>query len=147
MSDIPDLTAHKGYLLRMVSNAVSQKFARDVEGEGVTVAEWAMLRSLYGSDATTPSDLVRKIGMTKGAISKLADRLLDKGLIARTGSNRGQSLSLSPAGAQRVPILAALADQNDAAFFTVLSGEEHKQLRDLLHGLIKTHGLTTMPVD
>ena len=46
MAAVSDLTAHTGYLLRMVSNAVSQEFARKVAGEGVTVAEWVMLRSL-----------------------------------------------------------------------------------------------------
>ncbi len=34
-----DLHDHLGYWLRTVSNAVSQSFARKVEGEGVTVAE------------------------------------------------------------------------------------------------------------
>ena len=81
MSGVSDLNAHTGYLLRMVSNAVSQEFSRKVASEDVTVAEWAMLRSLYGRDATAPSALADRMGMTKGAISKLAGRLLEKGLI------------------------------------------------------------------
>ncbi|CAN5406115.1 N/A [soil metagenome] len=150
MSIASDLTSHAGYLLRMVSNAVSQGFSRKVAGKGVTVAEWVMLRSLYGGDAIAPSALARKMGMTKGAISKLADRLLDKGLIERTGNpddKRGHSLSLSAAGAKKVPILAGLADDNDAAFFAALSGEEQQRLRDLLQVLIDKHGLSAMPVD
>lgn len=150
MPDVSDLNAHTGYLLRMVSNAVSQEFARGVAGEGVTVAEWVMLRALYGGEAVAPSALARKMGMTKGAISKLSDRLLDKGLIERTGNpedKRGHSLSLAAAGAKKVPILARLADENDAAFFAVMSGEEQERLRALLHALIDKHGLSTMPVD
>ena len=150
MPPLSNLTAHTGYLLRMVSNAVSQAFARKVAAEGVTVAEWVMLRSLYGSDAIAPSVLARKMGMTKGAISKLADRLLGKGLIERTGNpddRRGHSLSLSTAGTQKVPILASLADGNDAAFFAVLAPESQAQLQDLLQVLIEKHGLTAMPVD
>lgn len=149
MTDVSDLTAHTGYLLRMVSNAVSQEFARKVAGEGVTVAEWAMLRSLYGGKAVAPSVLARKMGMTRGAISKLADRLLEKGLIERAGNpadKRGHSLLLSAAGARKVPALALLADENDTAFFAVLSGEEQKELRALLHALIDKHGLSAMPV-
>lgn len=150
MPAVSDLTAHTGYLLRMVSNVVSQEFARKVVGEGVTVAEWVMLRSLYGSDAIAPSALARKMGMTKGAISKLADRLLEKGLIERTGNTedkRGHSLSLSAAGAKEVPVLARLADKNDAAFFTVLSHEDRDRLRGLLQALIDRHGLSAVPVD
>ncbi len=150
MSTLSDLTSHTGYLLRMVSNAVSQEFARKVAGEGVTVAEWVMLRSLYGSDAIAPSGLARKMGMTKGAISKLADRVLAKGLIERTQNpddKRGHSLSLSAMGMQKVSILAALADRNDESFFGDLSTEQSEQLTALLHGLIAKHGLTATPVD
>lgn len=150
MSDVSELTSHTGYLLRMVSNAVSQGFARKVADEGVTVAEWAMLRSLYDRDAIPPSTLAHKMGMTKGAISKLAERLLEKGLITRIGNpydKRGHSLSLSAAGANKVPVLARLADENDATFFAVLSGEAHEQLRELLHTLIDMHGLSVMPLD
>ena len=150
MAGVSDLNAHTGYLLRMVSNAVSQEFARKVASEGVTVAEWAMLRSLYGSDAMAPSALADRMGMTKGAISKLAGRLLEKGLIERNGNpddKRGQNLSLSTAGAEKVPVLARLADENDAAFFAVLSGEAHESLRGLLQALINKHGLSAMPVD
>jgi DNA-binding MarR family transcriptional regulator len=150
MSAVSDLTAHTGYLLRMVSNAVSREFARKVAGEGGTVAEWVMLRSLYDSDGISPSVLAQKMGMTKGAISKLAERLLEKGLIERAGNpedKRGHSLSLSAAGLRKVPPLAGLADKNDAAFFAVLSAEEQDGLRDLLRALIDKHGLSAMPVD
>jgi DNA-binding MarR family transcriptional regulator len=150
MTRVSDLTVHTGYWLRMVSNAVSQEFARSVAFEGVTVAEWVMLRSLYGGKAVAPSALARKMGMTRGAISKLADRLLDKGLIERADNpddKRGHTLSVSAAGAKKVPALAHLADENDAAFFAVLSGEEQQELRALLRTLIDKHGLSTMPVD
>jgi DNA-binding MarR family transcriptional regulator len=150
MSVVSDLTAHTGYLLRMVSNAVSREFARKVAGEGVTVAEWVMLRSLYDSDAISPSVLAQKMGMTKGAISKLAERLLEKGLIERAGNpddRRGHSLSLSAAGLRKVPLLAGLADENDVAFFAVLSAEEQDGQRGLLRALIDKHGLSAMPVD
>ncbi len=150
MSPTSELASHTGYLLRMVSNAVSQEFARKVAAEGVTVAEWVMLRSLYDSDAIAPSDLARKMGMTKGAISKLADRLLGKDLVERTGNphdKRGHSLSLSAAGKQKVPILASLADANDRAFFAVMPSEGHTQLRALQQILIDEHGLTVVPVD
>lgn len=150
MAGISDLNAHTGYLLRMVSNAVSLEFARKVASEDVTVAEWAMLRSLYGNDAMAPSALADRMGMTKGAISKLAGRLIEKGMIKRDGNpddRRGHSLSLSAAGAEKVPVLARLADENDTAFFAVLSGEAHESLRGVLYALIDKHGLSAMPVD
>ena len=144
------LASHTGYLLRTVSNAVSQEFTRKVASQGVTVAEWVMLRSLYDCDAMAPSALAHKMSMTKGAISKLADRLVVKGLIERAGNpddKRGLSLSLSTTGRKRVPLLANLADENDAAFFAVLTPAAQDRLRDALRALIDKHQLSAAPID
>lgn len=72
-----------------------QRFARKVEDEGVTVAEWVFMRSLYDDEGIAPSALAARMGMTRGAISKLADRLVEKDLVAReAGDGRGQILTL-----------------------------------------------------
>lgn len=141
---ISKLDAHTGYLLRVVSNAVSQDFSRKITRAGVTVAEWVVLRSLYDIDALSPSALAAKMGMTKGAISKLTDRLLDKGLVVRHADHcdrRTYTLSLSPAGLRKMPILAALADKNEAEYFALLEHEDHEALNRILKTLIKQRGL------
>jgi DNA-binding MarR family transcriptional regulator len=150
MTPVSELTDHTGFWMRMVSNAVSQAFARKVETEGVTVAEWAFMRALYSMDSIPPSVLANRMSMTKGAISKLADRLLAKGLIERTESandKRAHSLCLTRVGKAKVPVLASLADENDAEFFGVLTKEEHKKLDHILKALAERRGLKTTPVD
>ena len=150
MTEISDLTVHTGYWLRMVSNAVSQEFARKVAAEGVTVAEWTFLRALYDADAMAPSALADRMGMSRGAISKLADRLVDKTLVSRGGhadDRRMQILSLTAAGRGKVPVLAALADLNDAEYFGVLGDDERATLDRLLRTLADRRGLKTVPVD
>jgi DNA-binding MarR family transcriptional regulator len=90
------------------------------------------------------------MGMTKGAISKLADRLLAKCLIERTENprdKRAHSLSLTAEGRALVPVLAALADMNDAEFFGVLTRDEHDALDRILKTLAERRGLKTIPVD
>lgn len=147
---VSDLTDHTGYWMRMVSNAVSQEFARKVAEEEVTVAEWAFMRALFNEEGIAPTTLADRMGMTRGAISKLADRLSAKGLVMRTGSGRdkrGQLLSLTPAGREKVPILARLADLNDAEYFGVLSREERDALDRILKALVERRGLTITPVD
>lgn len=145
---ISDLTDHTGYWLRMVSNAVSQDFARMVTAEGVTVAEWAFLRALFDADGTAPILLADRMGMTRGAISKLADRLEVKGLVARAESGgRGQMLALTPQGRAIVPGLARLADENDVEYFGVLSSAEHATLDRILRSLARRRGLAGTPVD
>lgn len=150
MPPVSDLTDHTGYLMRMVSNAVSQDFARKVAAEGVTVAEWSFMRALYDVEGMAPTALAGRMGMTRGAISKLADRLGAKGLVLRTGSEaggRGQILSLTSEGRALTPALARLADLNDAEYFDVLTGEERAALDRILRTLVERRGLTATPVD
>ncbi|WP_342587896.1 MULTISPECIES: MarR family transcriptional regulator [unclassified Rhizobium] len=147
---VSDLKKHTGYWMRMVSNAVSYDFARKIAAEDVTVAEWVFMRSLYDAEALAPSALAEKMGMTKGAISKLADRLLAKGLVGRTDNERDKrahSLFLTEDGRNKVPRLASLADQNDTEYFGVLSADEHASLERILKALIERRGLTDIPVE
>lgn len=144
------LTAHLGFWLRTVSNEVSHAFAGKLAAKGVTVAEWVMLRALYGKPPMAPSRLADELGMTRGAISKLADRLMDKSLIIREADRhdgRSHSLALTPQGAGLVPDLAALADRNDAEFFGYLTAGEREALERLLKRVVEHRRITALPVD
>lgn len=141
---------HLGYWLRYVSNTVSQSFARKVEARGVTVAEWVLLRQLLDSDTLAPSRLAERMGMTRGAITKLADRLIAKSLLTRTAhpeDGRAQTLALTARGRRLVPQLAALADLNDAEFFGQLTPSDRAVLLRILKGIVGTHRLKSLPID
>ncbi|MCW1934058.1 MarR family winged helix-turn-helix transcriptional regulator [Pararhodobacter zhoushanensis] len=144
------LDDHLGYWMRAASNAVSQGFARRLADQGVTVAEWAVLRVLYDAPAMAPSELAARMSLTKGAISKLSDRLQAKGLLTRADhpdDRRGHLLDLTATGRALVPSLAAIADANDTAFFDVLDPPEKAALDQLIKALVVRHGLTGTPVD
>lgn len=143
------LETHLGYWLRFVSNHVSLSFARKLEARDVTVAEWVILRELYDKEAA-PSDLAERLGLTRGAISKLVDRLVAKALVARTASQadrRFQSLALTAGGRSLVPKLGALADKNDAEFFGHLSPKERALIERFLKDIVDHHGLRTVPIE
>jgi DNA-binding MarR family transcriptional regulator len=151
-SDTPlsNLETHLGYWLRTVSNTVSYSFTRKLEVEGVTVAEWVFMRILYDFDSLSPTVLAERMGMTKGAITKLADRLIEKNLAERTANpddKRSQTLALKPDGRGMIPRLASLADDNDSAFFGVLEDSERNELERLLRKIIVRRGLTDVPTD
>lgn len=147
VSDLPD---HLGYWLRFVSNHVSQAFARKVEGHGVTVAEWVLMRRLLDVDSLAPSRLAERMGMTRGAVTKLADRLVAKAMLVRAADprdGRAQTLALTPAGRALVPRLARLADANDAEFFDHLPRADRKALVRILRRIVEARGLRSLPVD
>lgn len=144
------LTDHLGYWLRYVSNHVSQAFARKVEAHGVTVAEWVLMRQLLDEEALAPSRLAERMGMTRGAVSKLADRLIAKSMLVRAADpddGRAQTLSLTPVGRALVPELAAEADANDAEFFDHLAAKDRAALLRILRKIVERRGLKSLPVD
>lgn len=143
------LDSHIGYWLRYVSNQVSHAFALKVQAKGVTVAEWVVLRELYDAD-TQPSALSERLGMTRGAISKLADRLLAKKLITRQameGDGRSQMLGLTGRGRALVPELALLADLNDDEFFGDLGAPLRKTIVNAMKDIVRRRALTRVPID
>ncbi|QNI32472.1 MarR family transcriptional regulator [Alloacidobacterium dinghuense] len=147
---VSGLEAHLGYWLRFVSNSVSAEFARKVAAEGVTVSEWVVMRVLFDHNEMQPKELATAIGMTKGPVSRLIDRLLAKKLIARrahASDGRAQIVRLTPGGRALVPKLAALADANDAEFFAHFSEAEKHQLVKAMRKTVEVHGLSAVPVE
>lgn len=146
---ISALDSHLGYWLRYVSNQVSQAFARKVQERGVTVAEWVVLRELYDREIV-PSALAERLGMTRGAISKLADRLAAKALLTRQagdGDGRFQMLALTAKGRALVPPLAALADENDREFFACLDRSAREAIEKAMREIVRRRRLNSIPLD
>lgn len=144
------LEDHLGYWLRYVSNHVSSSFAQRLEGRNVTVSEWVALRQLYDYEATSPSELAGRMGINKGAVSRLIERLLHKGLVERSANlqdNRAQVLKITARGRTLVPQLAALADENDRAFFSPLPPRTRSQLLRALRVLVEHHKLERLPTE
>lgn len=147
---VSGLEDHLGYWLRLVSNQVSQAFAAKVEARGVTVAEWVILRQLFDHEERAPSQLAADLGLTRGAISKLIDRIEAKKLVTRRADKtdaRAQRVSLTAKGRALVPALAEDADRNDAEFFERLPAGERKQLLHSLRRLAAALTSSKPPID
>ncbi len=143
-ASVSSLESHVGYWLRFVSNHVSHAFRLKVESRGVTVAEWVVMRALFDGDGVNPSQVADSIGLTRGAVSKLVDRLAAKDFVRRRSERvdrRYQLVSLTAAGRKLVPILAGLADENDREFFGDLGAEAGAGLIALLKTICHRHGL------
>ena len=147
---VSDLKKHVGFWLRFVSNHVSHAFARKLLASGVTVAEWVVVREMFDDEETSPGVLAERIGMTRGGVSKLVDRLVGKKLVIRrdrSDDRRFQSIALTAAGRRQIPQLATLADQNDEEFFHPLSAGERAALIVTMKKLVEAHGLHTLPTE
>jgi len=145
---ISGLESHLGYWLRRVSNTVSGEFVRSLHARQSSVAEWVLLRHLHEREQTTPGELAEALTMTRGAISKIVDKLQAKGWIrsrVNPEDNRGQLLSLTSVGRRTLPELAKIADENDDQFFACLDAGERSNLRCLLAKLAEHHKIRDVP--
>jgi len=147
---LTQLESHLGYWLRRVSNAVSGTFARALQEKQTSVAEWVLLRELHEHGQTAPGELADSLGLTRGAVSKIVDKLDAKGWIqteAKEGDSRFRLLSLTRAGRRSLPVLAEIADQNDARYFDCLSAREKSTLRELLAKLTDHNRIQDAPTE
>ncbi len=144
------LETHLGYGLRRVSNQVSGAFARALQTRHVSVAEWVVLSQIHERPDTQPGELAGALGLTRGAVSKILDKLETKKWISRQTlpqDHRVQLLSLTRHGRRILPELAKTADQNDQHFFACLDAGEKVLLRRLLQKLTDFHHIRAVPVE
>jgi DNA-binding MarR family transcriptional regulator len=147
---LSQLESHLGYWLRRVSNAVSGTFARALQEKQTSVAEWVLLRELHERGQTAPGELADSLGLTRGAVSKIVDKLDAKGWVkteAKEGDNRFRLLSLTRAGRRSLPLLAEIADQNDGRYFDCLSAREKSTLREVLVKLAYHNQILDVPTE
>lgn len=137
------LRDHVGYWLRRLSDEVHTAFDRRLAEHDVSVAQWNLLVSVYHGNADTTAQAARYIDIDPAAVSRLADRLVEKGLLRREpdpGSRRRTLLVLTEHGRELVPRLIRHADANDAEFFGGLEAVQRAQLVSMLRSLLPSTG-------
>jgi DNA-binding MarR family transcriptional regulator len=136
--------------MRLVSNRVSGAFARSLSQHDISTAEWVALNKIEQTPDLTSSTLSASIGMTRGAVSKILDKLESKALIRRSASpddSRVQFLSLTRNARRLLPVLAEVANSNDDQFFSALDKSERTALRMVLQKLADIHEIRNVPVE
>jgi DNA-binding MarR family transcriptional regulator len=132
--------ADLAYTLRLAASVTHQSLTRALASQGVTAAEWLLLRDLHAAGAVPQTRLADRLGLTRGAVSKLVDRLVAKRLLVRGrgggGDRRIQIIGLTGTGALLVPDLATAAAASDAATFASLSSRERAALASALGKLV-----------
>ncbi len=127
-----------GDLLRRAAQAAGETAALALAPHGVTPAEWAVMRTLHAHGPAPPSVLADRLGLTRGAVTKLVDRLRAKALVVRArgaGDRRMQTIALTGAGAKLVPVLAEIADAAESATFAALPTARRATLATMLRTL------------
>jgi DNA-binding MarR family transcriptional regulator len=148
--DLKDIDSYLGYWLRFVSNQVTNSFQQKLSVHGVGITEWIILRVLYNIQPCSLTLLAEEIGVDKGVVSRLADRLEKVALIKRTVSSEDRrffSIELTQQGRKLLPTLAEIASENDKMFFGDLTKKEAASFMVLLKKLVVLHNFKVKPLD
>ncbi len=112
-------------------------------GKEMSASEQASLTTLLAHPDRRVSWLGDVLGLTSSGVTRLVDRLVERGWVTRSpGSDaRQRRLRLTPAGAKRARALLAVRDQVCADVLAPLSGAERVAVERILERLVgELHG-------
>lgn len=140
------LSDHLGYLLRQLSNHVSASFAERLARHDISVAQWVVLRVLFDHESLPLKEIVSRVGVDQGSLSRMIDRLIACDLVTRRedkADRRAVAIALTKKARQLVPNLAREADENDQAFFAPLTERQRADFRSTMELLLSRHATAT----
>jgi len=130
-----DMSESVGHQLVGVMMLMRREVEARMAEHGLTDSQWKPLWLIKSGRADTSLEIARQLDMDAGAVTRMVDRVVAKGLVERTRSDsdrRVVHLRLTPAGEAAVAevphVLAAV--NND--FLRGFSETEWKQLRKFL---------------
>lgn len=130
------LDAYLPYRLSVSSNAVSRLIARAYEDRfGLSIPQWRLLCVLKEEGGATQGGIVNRTGMDKVSVSRAAQGLSQRRLIARSdhhADGRSHMLALTAEGQRLYAEIAPLALAYEAALISGLSPDEVALLKRLL---------------
>lgn len=128
-----------GYLLHQLAQSMRRRIDQRMATLGLTAAQWVPLWHIGLHGPLGARELAQAIGIDAGAMTRLVDRLVAKGLVQRVRAaddRRSVRLTLTAAGeavAARLP--AELAAVNNACL-RGFDEAEWQQLRGLLRRML-----------
>jgi DNA-binding MarR family transcriptional regulator len=136
------LDAYLPYRLSVASNAVSGLISRAYQDRfGLSVPQWRLICVLAEDGAMTQRQLVARTVMDKVTVSRAAQGLIRRHLVARSEHHadaRSHVLALSPQGTRLYAEIAPLALAYEQALIAGLTSDEVDGVKRLLSKLQAT---------
>lgn len=136
-----------GYLIKMTHQSMMRAIDAEVAPMGLTAMQWTPLLRMAAGQADTAAELARIVGMDTGAMTRMLDRLEQKGLIRRARSaedRRVIKLELTEEGLHKArqipPLLAKVSNAHLADF----DDADRETIKGLLRRMLASGAL---PVD
>jgi DNA-binding MarR family transcriptional regulator len=130
-----------GYLMGRTINIVKEAVDDELDGTGLTHAQWVPLLKLYLGEASTVAELARETQVDVGAMTRTLDRLEMKGLVRRVRSNEDRrvvNVELTGEGSATAKQIPAVLCRVQNAHLRGFTQEEWHTLKSLLRRLLDT---------
>ena len=135
-------TQRKHGIIRLVNRVrveLMDALDRELAQFDISAAQLIVLASVASEEADCASGLCKNISYDPGAMTRMIDRLEQKGLLRRLprpDDRRTQSLELTPEGATLFPKLAAAKEAVQQRFLRGFSEDEQRMFEALLNRML-----------
>lgn len=129
-------------LLAQASQLISAEFHAVVRAHGLSVSEWRVLASLAGGEAISTGRLAEVAVLKQPTVTRMLDRMEARGRVERLGhacDRRVTLVRITPAGANTVAQLIALAREHEARVLEPFGLQRAEELKGTLRGIIELH--------
>ena len=124
----PDyLKRNLGYLLNRCGALMAQRFEHELAPYDITLAQWGALLAVDRTGSASPSDVAERVGIDRGAATRLIARMEHKNLLERaadTSDKRAVVLRLTDDARRLMPTLMARSQQVNADALAALPEAE-----------------------
>lgn len=135
MSNAYGFSDNLGYLLNRCAAQMAGRFEKELAPYGVSLAQWGALLAISAKGEASPSDVAARVGIDRGATTRLLARMEAKGLIERRlneADGRSVVLFLTPETKNIMPELLALSKKvNGEALETLPKSDADALLQTL----------------
>jgi MarR family transcriptional regulator, multiple antibiotic resistance protein MarR len=141
VSDLPDTKPRHG-ILRLINRIrveLVDALDRELAPFDISAPQLFVLSSVANREADSAAGLCKSISYDPGAMTRMIDRLQQKGLVRRVphpDDRRAMNLELTVAGKALFPQLVAAKDRVQAQFLRGFSKDDAHALESLLHRML-----------
>lgn len=132
------------FWIHRLSNVLQEQFNKRLKEYQVTWPQWMVLNVLTANNVNTPAVVAEQLGVDRSGITRLLDRLEEKGYIERTHDKldrRSVLLALTTKGSRLILEMNAEAHKHQENFLSDLHLSERRGFKKELQKMLKSNGI------
>jgi DNA-binding MarR family transcriptional regulator len=133
-----NIQQYVGYWINRTRACMHTAFEKRLEQYDLTMAQWCVIVAVYSNEASTISTLADQVRVDKGSISRVVEKLVQKGILSHVEGKdrRSGKIELTDSGQVMAPKLIEEGKDNEAFFLEDFSSAEMAELQRLMRKIL-----------